>query len=116
MDSERLQERGERSASREDLKEFSTRDMYGAMSKQRKRTPQRAVTLGDVDRFLDSPVARRYFAFSDSNVKRHIIRLLLFLREEVERLEQHPAERKKADLKPYEMPLWVERLGKRPRR
>ena len=52
------------------------------MGTKRKRPP---VTLADVDAFLASPVARRWYAFSDSNVKRFTIRALWFLREEVER-------------------------------
>ena len=77
--------------------------------KPRKRPRrEKPVTLAAVDHFLDSPVARRYYAFSDSNVKRQVIRMLLFLREEVDRRgpqqetgpEQEGTEKK-----------WVKRVG-----
>lgn len=76
-----------------------------------KRGPQRPVTIEEVDRFLDSPVARRYYAFSDSNVKRRVVSMLLFLREEVDRLEAQlmPGEERAAA---REKPRWVERVLK----
>ncbi len=86
--------------------------------RSRPRGPQKPVTLADVDRFLDSPVARRYYAFSDSNVKRQVIRMLLFLREEVHRLGQgggtaQPGGANGVDAR--DASGWVQRLGRWPR-
>ncbi len=78
--------------------------------KKPKRRPQRPVTLQEVDCFLDSPVARRCYAFSDSNVKRGMVRMLLFLREEVYRLQGQLAPEKEKAAAPREKPRWVERV------
>jgi hypothetical protein len=62
------------------------------------------VTLAEVDAFLASPVAGHYYSFSDSNVKRRLIRMLVFLRAELERLQCQAA------AGPGEAPRWVERV------
>jgi hypothetical protein len=80
--------------------------------KKPKRRPQRPVTIEEVDRFLDSPVARRYYAFSDSNVKRRVVSMLLFLREEVDRLEGQLAPGEERAAAAQEKPRWVERVLK----
>lgn len=44
--------------------------------------------MAEVDEFLTSPVAGHYYAFSESNVKRRLVRMLFFLRAEVDRLQR----------------------------
>ena len=80
--------------------------------KKPKRKAQRPVTMEEVDGFLDSPVAHRYYAFSDSNVKRRVVRMLLFLREEVDRLENRLAPEAGRAAPVREKPRWVERVLK----
>ncbi len=76
-----------------------------AQAKRKRRKPP-PVTLAEVDAFLASPVARHYFAFSESNVKRRLVRMLFFLRTEVERLQG-------AGGGPESAPVpWVERVSK----
>ncbi|MBV8458608.1 MAG: hypothetical protein JO122_18570 [Acetobacteraceae bacterium] len=61
-----------------------------------------------MDAFLASPVARHYFAFSESNVKRRLIRMLFFLRAEVERLERR--------CRPQDGDThWMDRVTRKPR-
>jgi hypothetical protein len=74
-----------------------------AQAKRKRRRP-RPVTLAEVDAFLASPVARHYFAFSESNVKRRLVRMLFYLRTEVERLQHHLPD-SEAGASP-----WVERV------
>lgn len=59
---------------------------------KRKKRRSKPITLEEVDSFLASPVARHYFTFSDSNVKRRLIRMLFFLRAEVDRLQRQVGE------------------------
>jgi len=80
--------------------------------KKPKRRTQTPITIEDVDRFLDSPVARRYHSFSDSNVKRQVVRMLLFLREEVDRLERQAVGEKGTATPARAAPGWVERVAK----
>lgn len=73
---------------------------------KRKRRRPRPVTLAEVDQFLASPIAGHYFSFSDSNVKRRLIRMLFFLRAQVDHLQrQLDAEAEKA--RP-----WTQRVSK----
>lgn len=55
---------------------------------KRKRRRPKPVTMAEVDEFLTSPVAGHYYAFSESNVKRRLVRMLFFLRAEVDRLQR----------------------------
>jgi hypothetical protein len=75
-----------------------------AKRKKRRQTP---VTVAEVDAFLASPVARHYYTFSDSNVKRRLIRMLFFLRAEVDRLQRQ--------LPPQEADTaqWAQRVSRR---
>ena len=75
--------------------------------RRRRRRRERPITRAEVTRFLDSPVARRYYAFSESNVKRQLVRMLLFLSNEVERLEREIGSRAKAI---RESEKWVNRV------
>jgi hypothetical protein len=79
------------------------------MQLQAKRKKRRSppVTLAEVDGFLASPVARHYFTFSDSNVKRRLVRMLFFLRTEVERLQREAGVAAQADLG------WVQRTSRK---
>jgi hypothetical protein len=71
------------------------------------------MTLAEVDAFLGSPVAGHYYSFSESNVKRRLIRMLAFLRMEVERLQhQLPAQEEQPQQTPARQ--WAERIAKRP--
>jgi hypothetical protein len=79
-----------------------------AQAKRKKRRP-RPVTLAEVDEFLTSPVARHYVAFSDSNVKRRLVRMLFFLRAEVDRLERQARDQQGGK-------QWVDRVADRPGR
>jgi hypothetical protein len=79
-----------------------------AQAKRKRRRPK-PVTLAEVDEFLSSPVARHYVAFSESNVKRRLVRMLFFLRAEVDRLEHQASDRQGET-------QWVERVSDRPRR
>lgn len=72
---------------------------------KRKKRRSKPITLEEVDAFLASPIARHYFAFSESNVKRRLIRMLFFLRAEVERLKHKEAEQE------ANAPQWVERVS-----
>jgi hypothetical protein len=72
---------------------------------KRKKRRSKPITLEEVDEFLASPIARHYFTFSDSNVKRRLIRMLFFLRAEVDRLQRQVGE-PEADA-----PQWVERVS-----
>jgi hypothetical protein len=56
-------------------------------AKRKKRRPK-PVTLAEVDEFMASPVAGHYYSFSESNVKRRLIRMMFFLRAEVDRLQR----------------------------
>ena len=58
-----------------------------AQAKRKKRRSP-PMTLAEVDAFLASPVARHYFTFADSNVKRRLVRMLFYLRAEVDRLQR----------------------------
>jgi len=58
-----------------------------AQAKRKKHRPK-PVTLADVDAFLASPVARHYYTFSESNVKRQLVRMLFYLRTEVDQLQR----------------------------
>ncbi len=51
-------------------------------------------------------MARHYYTFSDSNVKRRLVRMLFFLRAEVDRLRPQGAT---AD---GDRPPWVERVSR----
>jgi hypothetical protein len=64
--------------------------MMKAQAKRKRRQPK-PMTLAEVDGFLSSPVARHYYAFSDSNVKRQLVRMLFYLRAEVDRLQRQGA-------------------------
>jgi len=79
---------------------------------KRKKRRQKPVTLAEVDAFLASPVAGHYYSFSDSNVKRRLIRMLFYLRAEVDRLQSQvtiqadgPQEASNSQ--------WVERVAKK---
>ena len=83
-----------------------------AQGKRKKRRQKKPVTLAEVDAFLASPVAKHYYSFSESNVKRRLIRMLFYLRAEVDRLQcqvttQGDGPQKDAD------PQWVQRVAKK---
>jgi hypothetical protein len=67
------------------------------------------VTLEEVDAFLASPVAGHYYSFSESNVKRRLIRMLFFLRAELDRHQRQPLPQE------WSTPQWVDKVwqGKR---
>ena len=75
---------------------------------RRRRRREPPITRADVTRFLESPVARRYYAFAESNVKRQLVRMLLFLSNEVERLECKQDQRAQGQVKPV---AWVKRVS-----
>ena len=77
-----------------------------AQAKRKKRRPQ-PLTLADVDAFLASPVARHYHSFGESNVKRRLIRMLFFLRTEVDRLQAQ------LPVQAHVAPPWVQRVSRR---
>jgi hypothetical protein len=77
-----------------------------AQAKRKKRRPK-PVTMADVDAFLASPVARHYFSFSESNIKRQAVRMLFYLRAEVDRLQRQVATQQ------GESPQWVQRVSGR---
>jgi hypothetical protein len=79
----------------------------GTQVKRKKRRPK-PVTLAEVDEFLASPIAGHYFAFSESNVKRRLVRMLFYLRAEVDRLQRQ------AGSQEGDGPQWVERVSRRP--
>jgi hypothetical protein len=83
-----------------------------AQAKGKKRRPN-PVTMAEVDQFLGSPVARHYFTFSESNVKRRLIRMLVFLRTEVDRL-QHQATAPESGPQEAVIRQWAQRVSKRP--
>jgi hypothetical protein len=66
------------------------------------------MTLAEVDAFLTSPVAGHYYSFSDSNVKRRLIRMLFFLRAEVDRLQRQ------VEATEGGTPGWAQRVARGP--
>ena len=74
---------------------------------KRKKRPSKPVTLAEVDAFLTSPVARHYHSFAESNVKRRLIRMLFYLRTEVERLQRQIGVQEGTE------PQWVQRVSKK---
>jgi hypothetical protein len=73
---------------------------------KRKKRRQKPVTLAEVDAFLASPVARHYFTFSESNIKRQAVRMLFYLRAEVDRLQRQLATQQ------GESPQWAQRVSR----
>ena len=73
---------------------------------KRKKWPSQPMTLAEVDTFLSSPVAGHYYNFSDSNVKRRLIRMLFYLRAEVDRLQRRVEAAEGGTAR------WVERVSK----
>jgi hypothetical protein len=78
----------------------------GTQAKRKRRRPK-PVTLAEVDAFLASPIAGHYFMFSESNVKRRLVRMLFYLRAEVDRLQRQ------VSVQEGEEPQWVERVSRR---
>jgi hypothetical protein len=76
-----------------------------AAQAKRKKRRARPVTIAEVDGFLASPVARHYYTFADSNVKRRLIRMLFFLRAEVDRLQRQAASQESEAL------AWTQRVS-----
>ncbi len=74
---------------------------------KRKKRRDKPVTLADVDEFLSSPVAGHYYSFSDSNVKRRLIRMMFFLRAEVDRLQRQ------IDVQAEDSLQWRDRVSRR---
>ncbi len=90
------------------MNEKRKEEVNGTRPKRRRRRRELPITRADVTRFLESPVARRYYAFSESNVKRQLVRMLLFLSNEVERLESKRDSWRGAGK--TETP-WIDRVG-----
>ncbi len=65
------------------------------------------MTLAEVDEFLSSPVAGHYYSFGESNVKRRLIRMLFYLRAEVDRLQRQ------VDVQQGNPTQWAQRVSKR---
>jgi hypothetical protein len=80
--------------------------------RKKRRAPRPRVKREEVAAFLATATARRWYAFSDSNVKRFVIRALFDLLEEMERLElQSAALRGGVAAEERKVASWVGRLS-----